>query len=507
MTTGRRRADSPQADELLSRLYEQQAARFAAGYDMAAGLDRYRAWLDEHTSGPQPRASGESPSTTRVFDEERPMTTLPGFTVDIDQNPYLPAGGRDVSAVVTVTADSSGDAPARPGPGAGSAEIIIVDCSGSMDYPPAKLAAARSATAAAVDVIRDGTWFAIIAGTSKAWPVYPPDGSMAVAGERTRAEAKQALRGLRASGGTAIGQWLRLAHQVFGTSPAALRHAILLTDGKNQHEKPKELAAAISLCEGTFRCDCRGIGTDWEVSELRKVSTALLGTVDIVVDPAALAADFEAMTRDAMSKQLPDVLLRVWTPQTAAVKFVKQVAPAIADLTGRRLTSGGQAGDYPTGAWAPGESRDYHVAVSVSPAALGQEMLAARVSLVASSAEGQQALGQGLVKVTWTDDEALSTRINGRVASYTGQAELAAAIADGLEANKRGDEEVATARLGRAVALAHEAGNQDMARLLASVVDVVDEATGTVRLKKKVDAAAAMALDTRSTKTIRVKKS
>jgi hypothetical protein len=438
------------------------------------------------------------------------MTGLPGFSVEIDQNPYLPAGGREVSAIVTVTADETGEAPVDGGtgapPGGGSAEIIIVDCSGSMDYPPTKLAEARAATAVAVDVIRDGTWFAIVAGTSTSWPVYPADGSMAVAGERTRAEAKSALRQLRASGGTAIGQWLRLAHQIFQTSPATLRHAILLTDGKNQHETPEELAAAVSLCEGVFRCDCRGVGTDWEVGELRKISTALLGSVDIVVDPAALAADFEALAREAMSKQLPDVLLRVWTPQQAALKFVKQVAPAIDDLTSRRLASGAQAGDYPTGAWAPGESRDYHVAVTVNPAGLGQEMLAARVSLVASSPDGQQVLGQGLIRVTWTDDEALSTRINSRVAGYTGQAELAAAIAEGLEASKRGDEDLATARLGRAVALAHQAGNEETAKLLAHVVDVVDEATGTVRLKKRVDAAAEMALDSRSTKTVRVRK-
>jgi hypothetical protein len=436
------------------------------------------------------------------------MTGLPGFTVDIDQNPYLPVGGRDVSAVVTVTADATGDAPAAAAPDGGSAEIVIIDCSGSMDYPPAKLAEARAATAAAVDVIRDGTWFAIVAGTSIAWPVYPGDGTMAVAGERTRAEAKAALRLLRASGGTAIGQWLRLAKQIFQTSPATLRHAILLTDGKNQHQTAEELAAAISACEGAFRCDCRGVGTDWEVGELRKVSTALLGSVDIVVDPAGLAADFEELMRGAMSKQLPDVLLRVWTPQTAAVKFVKQVAPAIDDLTGRRLASGAQAGDYPTGAWAPGESRDYHVAITVNPANPGDEMLAARVSLVATSAANPagEVLGQGLVRVTWTHDEALSTRINSRVAGYTGQAELASAIADGLEASKRGDEEVATARLGRAVALAHQAGNEEVARLLAGVVDVVDEATGTVRLKKKVDAATEMALDARSTKTVRVRK-
>ena len=69
---------------------------------------------------------------------------------------------------------------------------------------------------------------------------------------------------------------------------------------------------------------------------------------------------------------------------------------------------------------------------------MGQEMLAARVSLVASSPSGQQVLGQGLIRVTWTDDEALSTRINPRVAHYTGQAELAVAIQEGLEARQAG---------------------------------------------------------------------
>jgi len=439
------------------------------------------------------------------------MPSLPGFTVDVDQNPYLPVGGRDVSAIVTVTADASGEMPS-PGFGAlddisgRSAEIIIVDCSGSMDHPRKKIREARAATAAAVDVLTDGTWFAVVAGNGNAWPVYPPDGTMAVADDSTRAEARRYLSGLLANGGTAIGEWLRLAYRIFQSCPATLRHAILLTDGKNQHESPEQLAEAISLCEGAFRCDCRGVGTDWEVSELRRISTALLGTVDIVPDPAGLAADFEEMIGGAMSKQLPDVLLRVWTPQQVTVQFVKQVAPAIDDLTGRRVQSGAQAGDYPTGAWAPGESRDYHVGVRVNAADVGAEMLAARVSLVASSADGQQVLGQGLVKATWTEDEALSTRISPGVAHYTGQAELAEAIQEGLEARQEGDEERATAKLGRAVALAHQAGNEDTAQLLAKVVDVVDEATGTVRLKKTVEAADEMALDTRSTKTVRVKK-
>jgi len=192
----------------------------------------------------------------------------------------------------------------------------------------------------------------------------------------------------------------------------------------------------------------------------------------------------------------------VWTPQHATVRFMKQVAPNVEDLTGRQAQSGPQAGDYPTGAWGPGESRDYHLCVRVTPAAIGQEMLAARVSLVV----GSDVVGQGLVRAVWTDDEALSTRINSNVAHYTGQAELAQVIQEGLEARKRGDEDTATAKLGRAVALADQGGNEDTAKLLAKVVDVEDAASGTVRLKKKVDDADEMALDTRSTKTVRTKK-
>jgi len=434
------------------------------------------------------------------------MTTLPGFTVDVDHNPYLPPGGRHVGAVVTVSAVASDDTPLPvPGAAGNSAEIIIVDCSLSMGLPESKIIAARDATVAAVNVIRDGTWFAVIGGARKARPVYPPDATMAVASDQTREEARRAVQQLKLRIGTHMSGWLSLAHRTFQSCPATLRHAILLTDGENL-EPPGRLEKAIAHCEGTFRCDCRGVGTEWLVSDLRKISTALLGTVDIVPDPAGLAADFTQMMQGAMRKQLPDLLLRVWTPQQATVQFVKQVAPAIDDLTGRRAQSGAQAGDYPTGAWAIGESRDYHVGIRVDAANIGQEMLAARVSLVASSPDGQQVLGQGLVRATWTEDEALSTRINPQVAHYTGQAELAEAIQEGLAASKRGDEQTATARLGRAVALAHEAGNEVTARLLAKVVDVVDVATGTVRLKNDVQAADEMALDTRSAKTVRVKK-
>ncbi|MFD6028872.1 vWA domain-containing protein [Streptomyces griseoluteus] len=428
----------------------------------------------------------------------------PQFSVDVYQNEYLPEGGREVNAIVTVTA-RGGTAPA--GPGASAAVVLMVDCSGSMDYPPTKMRNARDATAAAVDTLRDGVHFGIVDGTHVAREVYPGGGRLAVADSTTRAQAKQALRRLGAGGGTAIGTWLRLADRLLAGADVSIRHGILLTDGRNEHESAAELKDTLDACAGRFTCDARGVGTDWEVKEVTGIASALLGTADIVADPARLTEDFTRIMESTMGKEVADVALRVWTPVGTRIKFVKQVAPAVAELTDRRSEAGPRAGDYPTGSWGE-ESRDYHLCVEVPAAGLGQEMLAARVSLVTAQPDGSvQNLGaQGLVRAVWTDDMAASTSLNAQVAHYTGQAELAQAIKEGLDLRKAGDMDGATAKLGRAVQLAGVSGNADTAKLLAKVVDVVDAPTGTVRLKAKVAEADEMTLETRSTKTVRVKK-
>ena len=429
-------------------------------------------------------------------------TDRPQFSVSVYQNEFLSEGAAEVNAIVTVTSSGAAAGPSN----ARAAQVIMVDCSGSMDYPSTKMAAARQATRAAIDAIREGVPFAVVAGTHVARMVFPGTEYLVPADASTRAAAKASVDRLTAGGGTAIGQWLTLADRLFTGHEDAIRHAILLTDGKDEHETAQDLDAAVARCEGRFTCDCRGIGTDWVVAELRRVANGLLGTVDIVADPGRLAGDFQSMVEGAMGKAVADVRLRVWSPQGATVKFVKQVAPNVADLTGKRVQTGPLAGDYPTGAWGA-ESRDYHVCVAVRAGSVGDEMLAARTSLVAIDGSGNaETLGQGLVRAVWTDDAALSTKMNRQVAHYTGQAELADAIQEGLEARKNGDYETATAKLGRAVQLAAESGNEDTAKLLNKVVDVEDPATGTVRLKARVNDADEMALDTRSSKTVRVGK-
>ncbi|MFE7772923.1 VWA domain-containing protein [Streptomyces sp. NPDC057445] len=452
-------------------------------------------------------------------------SNVPQFSVEVYQNEFLPEGGREVNAIVTVTSTGGGTSGGIPLTGAAAspssipngstnaAVVLMVDCSGSMDYPPTKMRNARDATAAAIDTLRDGTAFAVVSGTHVANEVYPGGGRLAVADATTRAQAKEALRRLGAGGGTAIGTWLRLADRLLHSESTAslgsggIRHGILLTDGRNEHESPEDLRAALDACAGRFTCDARGVGTDWEVKEVTGIASALLGSADIVADPSGLAADFTQMMENAMGKEVADVALRLWTPVGVEIRFVKQVAPTVEELTGRRSEAGPRAGDYPTGSWGD-ESRDYHVCVQVPQASVGQEMLAARVSLIVPDPAGgtPQTLSQGLVRAVWTDDMAASTSINPQVAHYTGQAELAQVIQQGLDARKSGDIDGATAKLGRAVQLAAASGNDDTAKLLAKVVDVVDEATGTVRLKAKVAEADEMTLETRSTKTVRVKK-
>ena len=246
--------------------------------------------------------------------------------------------------------------------------------------------------------------------------------------------------------------------------------------------------------------DARGVGVDWKVAEIRKIAQTMLGTVDIIGDPAAMGQVFAELMRNSMARGVANAELRVWIPQGAQVMFVRQVSPTVEDLTHRGTPVNQLTMSYPTGSWGD-EERDYHVAVRLAAKSVGQEQLAARVQL----AVGAELLTQGLVKAKWSADMNLTAQINPEVAHYTGQAELAQVIQEGLAAKAVGDEATATTKLGRAVQLATESGNAEATSKLRKVVDITDARTGTVRLKKAVDKVDEMALDTASTKTTRIR--
>ena len=426
------------------------------------------------------------------------MAGAPEFTIEINQNAFIPMGGHEVHAVAHIRADG---APTGAPTNTRGAEVIMVDSSGSMDFPSTKLKAAKAATKAAIDTLRDGTLFAVVAGTGMASMVYPFDERLVAADDRTRKEAKREVDKLRARGGTAMGQWLLMARRLLEPHSDTIRHAILLTDGKNESERESDLTAAIAHCEGVFVCDCRGIGVDWHVPEVRRISQALLGDIGLVKEPADLAADFTRMMQNAMGKSVADIALRVRTISNARVKYIKQTYPAIDDLTGRRTDVGPNAGDYPTGSWG-GESKHYHVCLEVAPDEVNPHgrRRPCQISVVMPDGGAGIELAKAGIFAEWTDDEELSTRINQEVAKVTGREQLADAVREGLQARRDGDENTATARLVTALQLANEAGDEHTARLIGRVVEV--EADGTSRLRNNGEAE--MELDIESTKTARV---
>ena len=415
------------------------------------------------------------------------------FKAEVFQNQYLPSGVGEVHAIMTVSAE--GGTEAAPGPRSFG---IICDTSGSMEG--GKIAAAKDAIQKLIALLPEDCSFFVISGCARGDVICPA----ATATAENKARAAAAIRAIRADGGTMISTWLQAAIQQFAAMPAGMRQALLLTDGQNDEADAERLIKTLSASEGAFQCDCRGVGTDWKIDELRKIAGKLLGTVDIIKTPTEIEQDFKAILDKALGKNVSDVYLRLWTPVGANIKYCKEVSPEIVDLTNRSRQPKAQIREYPTGAWGKNESRDFHFCIEVKPGAVGDEVLAGRASLVYWREGVETKATEARILALWTGDDAKSTKIDRMVAHYTGQADLATSIQAGLDARAQGDLEKATALLGKAVRIAHESGNESTAKLLRSVVDIDDASTGTVRLKRSVAKEDEMALETRSTKTSRI---
>ena len=286
----------------------------------------------------------------------------------------------------------------------------------------------------------------MVHGSHRAEVVYPSGGGLAQASAETRRAAKLALRLVWPEGGTAMGSWLLLARDLLATRPGALAHAILLTDGRNESESAEAFDGTLAACGNRFQCDCRGVGTDWEVDELSLIASALIGTVDIVPDPTDLDGHFLAMAAEAMEKRVgPVVLAGVGPPWRGGT------APA-AD----RARAGGADGPADRCGRARHSLPDRRLGIRSSglpplhrAAVCGRGNRDAGRSCIRWSSVGA-AVAESLVRVVWTDDEARSRAVHPAVSHYREQAELVESVRSGLAARDSGDDLAAEAELGRA---------------------------------------------------------
>lgn len=414
-----------------------------------------------------------------MSDERVPAGGAGAITMEVNQNKYLSThdDSGEMHAVVAVQADGLAATAAH----AQAAEVIVIDCSGSMVWPPTKIAAARRATIAAVSVLRDGTRFAIVEGTESARVVYPAPGRLAVAGADTRAAAADAARGLVASGGTAIGGWLSLARSLLVEWPDALRHVLLLTDGRNEHEPPERLTEVLAACSEAFVCDARGIGDDWDAAELKAIARHLHGTADAVPrHESDLEGEFRELAGRAMTKALPEVRLRLRCRDGERPRFVKQVFPTERDLTDEGFAVADGCWEFPTRSWGD-EARDFHVCVTAQPQSAaapdpsGEDLQLAMVELVSDGDLGAALPPPVAIRVHWTDDVALSTRRHPQLDHYLGQSELGRLVNAGCDAYETGRLAVAAENWGQAVRLADTLGDTRMLGRLAKLVEIDDQ--------------------------------
>ena len=199
-------------------------------------------------------------------------SNVPQFSVDVYQNEYLPEGGREVNAIVTVTSTGGGTAGARrraagpPGPerrrGRGDHGRLL-----RVDGLPADQDAqrARGRRRRPIDTLRDGVAFAVVAGTHWRQKIYPADGS---ARRRRRADPRAGQAGAAQADARAAAP--RSAPGC-GWPTGCCRSA----DRRRSGTRSCSPTAATSTrrrrtcrprwtpCAGRFTCDARGVGTDW----------------------------------------------------------------------------------------------------------------------------------------------------------------------------------------------------------------------------------------------------
>jgi von Willebrand factor type A domain len=403
------------------------------------------------------------------------------FSLSVAHNPNLAIGVRQLHAIVQVSAVEPEAATAAEVPLA--AEVIVIDTSRSMNGP--KIEQARQAAKVALDTVRDGSYFAVVAGHTTADLVYPPPPhkAMAEANDLSRAAAKDRIDRVTAGGNTNISTWLSLANALLAGSAASLKHVIMLTDGQSTDHPADKLTVTLGECQGRFACDCRGVGDDWRDDELRQIVHTLGGSWKPVVAPEDLAEDFQVALTASMGKRIPDVVLRVRLFGRTRVTYLAQVWPSVEDLTAKGVPAqDGRWVDFPISHWGPDE-RDYHLRLDVSQEGLqienGSRARAARLEVVLPGPGNAAAAAS--VGASWTDDVLLTTPIDSRVATYTGQEDLAAAVRTGLHAWRSGEPD-AEQKMGEAVRLAVHCGNDDLLKRFAAIAELVNPASGVIRL-------------------------
>ncbi len=233
-----------------------------------------------------------------------------------------PTSQRQLSISVSAIADeTSRSAPLNL--------CLILDHSGSMGGRP--MDTVRDAAQRIVDRLSLGDRISIVAFDHKAKVVLPNQEL------DNPASVKLQINQLKAAGGTAIDEGLRLGvEEMAKGKQGAVSQAFLLTDGENEHGdndrclKLAKLAADYNLTINTL-----GFGDAWNQDILEKIADAAGGTMSYIQQPEQAVQEFGRLFNRIQSVGLTNAYLVVTlSPEArlAEMKPIAQVAPDTIEL-------------------------------------------------------------------------------------------------------------------------------------------------------------------------------
>lgn len=220
--------------------------------------------------------------------------------------------------------------PERDGRTAPLNLCLILDHSGSMNGRP--LETVKQAAHGIVDSLSPGDRLSIVVFDHKAKVLVP---SQVI---ENPANIKVEINKLRASGGTAIDEGMRLGiEELAKGKQSSISQAFLLTDGENEHGsnerclKLAQLAASYNLTLSTL-----GFGDHWNQDVLEQIADAAGGSLSYIQRPEEATSEFNRLFSRAQSVGLTNAhLLLSLMPQVrlAELKPIAQVVPETVELS------------------------------------------------------------------------------------------------------------------------------------------------------------------------------
>ncbi|MEM7797131.1 MAG: VWA domain-containing protein [Cyanobacteria bacterium P01_C01_bin.118] len=210
---------------------------------------------------------------------------------------------------------------------------LILDQSGSMGGTPIKTV--RAAAQKIVDSLAPQDRISIISFDHEASVVVPNQPATNIS------TIKQAIDSIRAGGGTAIDEGLKLGiSEVAKSKSGTVSQIFLLTDGENEHGSNDRCVQLAQLAAShSFTVSTLGFGNHWNQDVLEQLADAGNGSLTYIQDPETAIQEFSRLFNRAQSVSLTNAYL-VLTLQPsvrlAELKPIAQVLPETIELDVRR---------------------------------------------------------------------------------------------------------------------------------------------------------------------------